>query len=83
MSDTSTPAPTPLSEASPDSLQDIFNRDPRDLSEADQDRILVELRRQALQWAQDEQSGKTRASTKPRAAKSPATPPTPLSLDDF
>lgn len=65
--------PSPLAEASPESLDELFSRDPLKLQTADLTRIIETLRTQRQRWRDAELSGATRA---PRAAKS-ATPPAP------
>jgi hypothetical protein len=60
---------TALSEASPQSLDELFSRDPLKLSDADITVIVVELRRQREKW---ELTGKrsTEAETKKVVPKS-------------
>ena len=41
---------SPLSEASPTSLDDLFSRDPLSLTRADKDKIIAELRAQRERW---------------------------------
>lgn len=48
---------SPLSEASPTSLQELFDRDPLSLSDSDIDTIVLELRTQRERWQQAEKKG--------------------------
>jgi len=69
-----TPAPSnPIAEASVGSLDELFSRDPLDLSKADRARIVQALRDQRARWQLDEKAGKTRASAAPKPAKSAGT----------
>lgn len=68
MSD-STPSPSPLSEASPSSLDELFSRDPLDLSRTDRATIVAEFRRMAAQWRTAEASGAKRAPATKAAPK--------------
>lgn len=61
--------PSPLAEASPTSLDELFSRPPRDMIREDHltgsrniESIVRELRRQRERWALDEAAGKVRAT---------------------
>lgn len=66
---------SPLAEARPTSLDELFSRDPLDLQDQDISIIITELRKQRALWAAAEAQGKTRA---PKGAA-----PTNLTLDDL
>lgn len=55
------PEPSPLTEADPASLQELFNRDPLSLSDSDIDRIVSELRSQRARWEQGQRTKKAPA----------------------
>lgn len=85
-----TPAPSPLSEADPTSLDELFSRLDAHITlntlrgpaaQGDLDAIVRELRRQRAAWAKAEAEGKTRA---PRAKATPkvSTNLADLGLDD-
>lgn len=48
--------PSPLQEADPASLQELFNRDPLSLTDSDIDRIVTELRAQRARWEQGQRA---------------------------
>lgn len=52
---------SPLSEASPESLQELFDKDPLKLTDPDIERVVTELRAQRGRW---EISQKTRKAPK-------------------
>jgi hypothetical protein len=60
------PQSTALAEASPESLSDLFSRDPEGFSKQDISRIVETLRTQRKAWALAEASGKKSA---PRAER--------------
>lgn len=75
----STTAPT-LSEADPKSLEELFSRDPLQLTREDRDAIVAEMRKKRVSWEADE---KAKAS-KPKKQKVVApTGPINLTLDDL
>jgi hypothetical protein len=51
----------PLEEASPKSLEDVFNADPLELTRQDRDVIVAELRRMREVWVKAEAGGAKRA----------------------
>jgi hypothetical protein len=55
-----------LAEATPDSLSELFSRDPTSYGPADWDRVIAEMRTQRKRWQEAEASGATRA---PKGAK--------------
>lgn len=55
---------SPLAEANPDSLQELFDRDPLELTDADVERIVTELRDQRSRWVKAEAKGKKQAAPK-------------------
>ena len=59
------PASTATAEATPDSLADLFSRDPEGFSQQDLASIVTELRAQRARWA---------AALGPEGAKAPKTP---------
>lgn len=67
----------PLAEANPQSLDELFSRDPLSYQQQDREAIILEMRRYRKLWAQDEAAGKTKASKAPREKKPN------LSLDDL
>ena len=69
-----------LAEASPDSLSELFSRDPLGLGEADLDRIVATLREQRKRWQAAEQTAAVRA---PRASKAPRAVPAVESAEDL
>ena len=58
---------SPLAEVSPISLDDLFSRDPLELTDQDIGAIVKELRRQRVNWLQAEASG-AKSAKKPKAA---------------
>lgn len=71
-----------------DSLEELFSRDPRELSDADIDQIVAKLQEQRRVWAAEEKSGARRkkASTTPSSTtttKKKKDPPTKISLSDL
>ena len=67
-------AESPLSEASPDSLEELFSRDPLDLTDRDLDRIVAELRAKRHLWTQEQA---TKPERKSKVARKE------LDLEDF
>jgi hypothetical protein len=65
---------SPLAEANPESLQELFDKDPLQLTDPDIDRVVAELRTMRERWALTEKKGK--APPKKGLA-------TGLSLDDL
>jgi len=59
-----TQSPFPLDQASPESLDELFSRDPLQLSDQDLDRIVAHLRAQRNQWKQEEASGAKQSKAK-------------------
>lgn len=55
---------SPLAEASPESLQELFDKDPLELTDHDVERIVAELREQRGRWTQAEKKGKKVAAPK-------------------
>jgi hypothetical protein len=53
-----TNAPSPLAEASPTSLDELFSLDPLQLTDENIDRIVLELRAQRDRWQQTEKKGR-------------------------
>lgn len=76
----------PLAEASTESLEELFNRDPLTLQKGDRRRIVEALRAQRAKWQVEEAAGAKRASApkaEPKAKKS-SLPEISLSdLDDI
>lgn len=68
--------PSPLAEATPDSLEVLFARDPLSYSQEDRLRIITEFRRIRARLAQAPASA-------PKAAKTPREAKRELSLDDL
>lgn len=64
---------TPLSQVSPDSLTDLFNKSPDTLTDADLDKMVTAFRAERARWNQQE--------VKKKAEKKAA--PTALSLEDL
>lgn len=62
----SIPQSAALAEASPDSLTELFSRDPLGFGEQDLARLVTELRKQRERWASAEAGG---TSTRPTRAK--------------
>lgn len=71
-----------MGEADPNSLTDLFSRDPEDRQEQDLVRIIAELRRMREKWKVEEAQGKVRASKPKAAPKSKAQKSVPLD-DNF
>ena len=61
----------PLAEASSESLQELFDKDPLQLTDNDIHRIVAELREQRDRWIKAEAKGKKKAA------------PASLSLEDL
>lgn len=70
----STDLQSPVTEAKIESLQELFDKDPMDLSEQDIDRIVLELRKARVEFIEKEKAPK-KAKIQP--------PSTPLSLTDL
>ena len=62
---------SPLTEAEPESLDELFSRDPLELSTQDINKIVAHLRSLRHQWAADEAAGATKARKKGKAAPAP------------
>lgn len=60
-----TSSASPLEEATPDSLQELFDRDPLQLTDSDIEKIVTELRAQRARWEVRE--------AKPKKTSAPAT----------
>ena len=71
---------TPLKEADPKSLEDLFDKDPLNLTDADITKIVAELRLNRAAWAAEEA---VKATKPKRAAKAPKASASKLSLDDL
>lgn len=68
MTDNKPATTSPLSEAEPRSLEELFSRDPLKLTRSDRDAIVRELRAQSERWAQAQSqapSGKRSSGTRP------------------
>lgn len=65
---TETPQPNPLLEASEVSLQELFSRNPAELTGLELESMVAELRRMAAKWAMEEASGATKASRPKKAS---------------
>ena len=74
MSDTN-----PLAGVNPASLDELFSRDPLDLSDQEIEVITTELRRMRTKWMEAEAQGKTRGPVKAKAKLLPAPPGLDLS----
>lgn len=62
------PQSNALAESSPDSLSDLFSRDPETLSASDFDRLISVLRTQRERW----QASEAEAQAKPKRASTKA-----------
>lgn len=60
--------PNPLAEASPASLDELFSRDPLDLSRAERDQIVAEFRRMRETWNKAELAGAKRGAKPPKGS---------------
>ena len=69
------PQSTALSEASPDSLTELFSRDPEGYSKQDRVRIISAFREQRVKWQASEEAAPSRT----RSAGAKADPKTLLS----
>lgn len=69
-----------LSEAAPDSLSELFSRDPEKLSEIDLTRMVETLREQRVKWAASDAAGGSRGKAAPRSAP---TLSSPASIEDL
>lgn len=58
---------SPLGEAKPDSIEELFRRDPLKLSDGDVDEIIKTFREKRASWIQQELEGKPRAKRAPKA----------------
>lgn len=77
----SSPDANPLAEANPNSLDELFSRDPLGLQDVDLAIIVKELRRQREAWKLAEANGKTSApKAKPAAKAKPGANPKLASL---
>lgn len=57
---THTTTTSPLTEASPTSLDELFSMDPLQLTDENIDRIVLELRAQRERWQQTEKKGRAK-----------------------
>ena len=62
------PQSNALDEASPESLSDLFSRDPAELGQGDLARMVRELRKQRERWLA---AGEHEGSSSPRPARAP------------
>ncbi len=62
------PVSTALAEASPESLSELFSRDPEGYSTQDLDRVILALREQRARWAATASAPKPPRSSKPAGA---------------
>ena len=83
MSDAGETGGSPLLEAPATSLDELFARDPLDLSDADLAAIVTELRRQRVRWKQAEAEGKPARAAKAKAPKLTLDQAKDLSLADL
>jgi ferric-dicitrate binding protein FerR (iron transport regulator) len=67
-----------LAEAQPDSLNEVFSRDPLKLSNQDLARVIAELRRARAKWVVEDQAEK-----KPRVKAPPKAVKLDVRLDDL
>ncbi len=67
---------SPLVEAAPHSIDELFSRDPFSYTQQDRRQIVAELRRQRLTWDAAEAAGKAAPKAK-KAAAGPKTPKAP------
>lgn len=72
---------SPLQEAAPDSLEDIFNKDPLKLTEQDIDATIAYFRNARGTFLKNEAEGKVTRTTKKAAPKTSLDPK--LTLDDL
>lgn len=72
------PSSTPLTEVSPEAVDELFSRDPLKLSNADIEKLVLHFRAERHQWQRLEAEGKTRS--KPRGKK--ATTSAPMTAGD-
>ena len=77
------PQSSALAEANPDSLAELFSRDPEGLSRQDRDRIVEALRTQRARVAQAEASGGGKKAAGAGASKSPLLAKATRSVDDM
>lgn len=57
---------TPLAEASPESLQELLDKDPLKLTDSDIERVVTSLREARSKWEQSEKKGRApKAEAKP------------------
>jgi hypothetical protein len=66
---------SPLAEANPESLQEIFDKDPLKLTDDDIERVVAEERAMREKWKASERAGSTRKPPKQEVPN--------LSLDDL
>lgn len=84
MTPTPSEVPSPLAEAVPESLDELFSRDPLKLQDSDLDKIIANLRAARQRWITAEASGAKsapRAGAKPKPV--PHDPTKPLDLEDL
>lgn len=68
----------------PESLTALFNKDPMELTKADLDTIVSELRTQRKNWAADEAAKAANGGRKPRTVKASGKPSLSASeMDDL
>lgn len=65
---TPTPFETPLTQANPQSLETLFNKDPLTLTESDIEIIILKLREERARWNQEENKKKSAPKTPKTAA---------------
>jgi len=61
------PETTPIAEANPASLDELFSRDPLDLADTDLDKMVAELEAQRLAWESNKPATKVKAEAKTKA----------------
>lgn len=81
MTNSTSPQASPLAGVHPDTLSELFARDPLSLAEQDIETIVTELRRARAKWREAELTGATKAPRSKAAPKQAASPK--INLDDI
>lgn len=74
---------TPLVEADPKSLDDLYNEDPLNLTDEDIDRLTEDMRANRALWEKEEKAAAAEGRARKPKSYKPKVPKGSLSLDDI
>lgn len=75
--------PSPLSEADPKSLDELYNEDPLALTNDDLDRLVADLRLNRARWAKEEAEAASQGRARRPKTYKPKVPKGQLKLSDI